>query len=95
MVYPDDIEQLAAVIQPVKPEFKTVLLHVIPVVDRISPSLTGCTEIIRRYSCDEGRLSIGSKKEVFLTRPYVKRVYSDVDWNVSHDLYSVFIGIFF
>ena len=67
MIDPYDIEQLSAVADPVHPELVSAFFHVLPVINRIAPTLSGGAEIVRRYSCDKDRPSIGVQKEVIFT----------------------------
>ena len=88
MVDPYNIKQFVAIADPVHPESVILFLHMLPVIDRISPSLPCSTEIIRRYSGDEDRTSICIKKKVIFSTPYVYRILSHIERNISHNLDS-------
>ena len=64
-----------------------------PVIKRVAPKLTFCTEIIGRYPCHNGGEAHGVQLEQFLVCPYVRTVIRHENGCVPHDGDAFFVGI--
>ena len=91
MIDPYDIEQLSAVADPVHPELVSAFFHVLPVINRIAPTLSGSTEIIRRDSRNKHRSPICVQEKIIFSAPHVCRIQSHIKRNVPHDPDTFFI----
>ena len=95
MVDAHNVKKLSAVADPVQPELIVLLLHVVPVVDGIAPSLSCLAEIVRRNACYEDGTSVRVQKEIVLSSPHIHRVHAHVEGHIPHDTDTVFVGRFF
>ena len=95
MINTDHIKQFAAVSDPVNPELIIILFEIIPVINRISPSLTCDAEIVRGNSCNKNRASVCIQKEVTLAGPHIHRIHTHIKGHISHNTDSCVISRFF
>src|SRR3989338_2196720 len=72
----------------------TGLAQLRPVINRISPTLTGRTKIIRRDPSHGDRVTLLIHLKDRLMAPDIHTVIGDIDWNVSDDLYIFCCTIF-
>ena len=66
---------------------------IIPSVKRIAPKLTCCAKCIWWATCYIDRNIVLVKLEKFWISPCICTVKSNIDWDISDDLYSLFVGI--
>ena len=85
MVDPKEVCQRQLVTDPVEPPFVAGFGVLFPVVERISPQLSGGREIIRRHTCNDGGISLGIQTEQFLMDPDIHTVPGHEDRDVSDD----------
>ena len=77
----------------VDPPFISGRLVVIPVIKRVAPKLSGCTEIIRRNSGYAGRIAFGVKLKQLFICPDVCTVKCNKDRNITDDLNAFFMSL--
>ena len=90
----DDIKEIFIISKAAEPEGKAVFLHILPVIDRVSPALAGGREVIGRHPGDKAGISVFVQQEVGTSAPAFGAVEADIERNVSHDLNAFGIGVF-
>ena len=95
MVNTDIIDLIQLVAYTLDPPAITIIFHGIPVIERVSPELSGSTEIIWRNSGNFQRISFGIQFKQFFVCPYICTVRCGKDRNITDDGDSFLVCIIF
>ncbi len=79
----------------IDPPGKIVFDHVIPVVNRIAPELTGSAEIIGRHSGNYSRRAGFVEFEIFGMAPDIRGIVSNKNRHVTDDAYLFLSAVSF
>ena len=66
-----------------------------PVIERISPKLSGLAEIIRRNACHNGRIAVFVQLKELRIGPHISAVYGSKNRDIAEQQNAVFIGVGF
>ena len=86
MVDPGNVEHLKIKPNPLRPPLKTAIPHLLPIVNRASPKLSGAAERIRRNSGHDGRRTLVVELKLVLVAPDIARIGRKVNWYITDDL---------
>jgi len=81
--------------KPLYPPAVPGLLKYVPAVNRISPELTGCAEIVRRHTGDAERPFVLIQFEEVCMCPDIGAVIADIDGYIANEFYALVITIIF
>ena len=95
MVDSDNVIQSKAPGDPCYPPVIAGISVMIPAIQRIAPQLSVCRKSIGRTTCNCGGFSLLIQLEHLRMCPDVRAVICHIDRNVTNDLQSLIIGIFF
>ena len=93
MVNTKHIIALRRLFHALYPPLVAVLLHLVPVVERVAPELTRRREIVRRHTRNAARVSSLVKLKQLGLRPDVGAVGRNVYRNVADNAYSVLVAV--
>src|SRR5206468_3645732 len=82
-IEPDVVAVLRRPAQPLDPPLISALLHHIPTIERVSPTLSGLAEKIRRDPGHDFRLEILIQSEELTVCPYVGAVVVHEDRDIA------------
>src|SRR5215213_9354686 len=86
----DDCERCAHALDP---PFKAVGTHAFPVVERITPELSGAAEVIRWHTGDDDGLAVFVEFELLGVGPNVCRVLRDEDRQIADDPHPALVRV--
>ena len=69
------------------------LFMIRPVIQRVSPELAVCGEVIRRTAGHAGKASLRVQLEELAAHPCIHRVGRDVDRDVAENFHALFVGV--
>ncbi|MPM67123.1 hypothetical protein SDC9_114040 [bioreactor metagenome] len=84
MIYPYKIEVFQRLSESGCPPAEAVPSHGLPVIKRVSPSLSARAEVVRGDSRHFIRRTLRIKVKIFLIRPYIRTVKSDKHGDIPH-----------
>ena len=93
MIDPHDVVEAAHVTDSCDPPAVSVLLHLIPVKERIAPELPVRREIIRRAPGDLNRCQVLIELELIRVGPDIDAVSRYIDRNIADNLDSILVGV--
>src|SRR5580658_89812 len=85
VIQSDVVAVLGRPAQPLNPPFIAALLHHVPTVERISPTLSSLAEKIWRHARYNLRLQIVVQPEQLAVRPHVGAVVIHKDCDIAHN----------
>ena len=86
MVNAHDIVDAAHMPDAPHPPCIAVLRHGVPVIQRVTPQLTGGRKSVRRAACYLGRVQVFVQLELLWLVPYIHAVQRNVDGQIPDDL---------
>ena len=93
MVYPQHVVILLGFPDTLEPPLIAGAVHFLPVVQRISPQLSGGGEQVRRNSGDAPGIQPFVQFEQLRVRPHVGAVRGNVYRDIAYDLYPVLVAV--
>src|SRR6266568_897129 len=85
MIDTDDVKELEHRTKTLDPPRVLPAPHLFPVIQGISPKLTGGAEIIRRHSRNSGRLTLRIEKKQFTTTPHISGIVADKNRYIANN----------
>ena len=93
MVETHHVEHLERCPHALNPPTKTISQHPLPVVERITPELSGGAEIVRRYAGHNNRPPIRLELELIRISPDICRVLRHKDRNIANEADAALVAI--
>ena len=88
MIYAQYIVHTEAAFNSLLPPGEAVVLHKLPIINRVAPKLTVGTVAVGRTACNDGGITVLVKQELFGCTPYVHRVVRNVYWHITDNHYA-------
>src|ERR1035437_9316936 len=85
MINTYDIKELKHRLKPLDPPHILLAFHHFPVIQRISPQLPCCAEIIGRHPCDNDRFALRIEKKQFTMTPDIRGIVANKNRNITNN----------